>query len=348
MTAKKSKFAKLRAANPIAVAILVALVITVSGVGTLRFWYSQNLRPVSSSTATNYFTVEPGSSVHQIAVQLQRAKLIRSTQAFETYVRSNELHDRLQAGTYILSQSMNTHQIIKKMTSGDVAKNLLTILPGKRLDQIEQAFTKAGYSQAEIKAAFSPAQYKSHLALASLPTGASLEGYLYPDSFQKQTNTPASTIVGESLDEMQSNLTTPLTTAFAAKGLSIYQAITLASIIYQESGDPVYQPTVAQVFLSRLAASMPLGSDVTAFYASAVIGTTPNVNISSPYNTRINSGLPPGPIGNVTVDALQAVAHPASSDYLYFVAGDDGTLHFSHTEAQHQQDIAKYCTKQCS
>ncbi|HVO86843.1 MAG TPA: endolytic transglycosylase MltG [Candidatus Binatia bacterium] len=329
--------------------ILAALILfTVGGIWALRTWYSNSLKPVSvTATNSSYFTVKTGASVHEIATGLQKDGLIRSSKAFETYVRSNELNDKLQAGTYSLSPSMSTNAIVKKMVVGDVAKNLLTILPAQRLDQIKATFAKAGYSADEIAVAFNPASYPDHPALTSLPKGASLEGYLYPDSFQKQTDTPATTIVRESLDEMNQHLTPDITASFAAEGLSVYQGVTMASIVEQEADDPSVQPTIAQVFLLRLKQGMALGSDVTAFYASALAGQKPSVDIDSPYNTRIHTGLPPGPIGNVTESALQAVAHPTATTYLYFLAGDDKKIHFSYTEDQHEQDIEQFCSQAC-
>jgi UPF0755 protein len=294
------------------IVIMAALVI--GGVWALRTWYSHSLRPVSASTTQQDFKVGSGMSVHDIANGLAKAGLIRSAKAFETYVRSNEYTDKLQAGTYSLNPSMSTSAIVRKMVIGDVSRNLLTILPSKRLDQVKSVFKKAGYSDQEINSAFDPAQYADHPALTSLPKGASLEGYLYPDSFQKQSDTAASTIIRESLDEMNTHLSVDVTSGFAKQGLSTYQGVTLASIVAAETDDPAAQPMVAQVFLLRLKQNMALGSDVTAFYASALAGKKPSVAIESPYNTRIHPGLPPGPIGNVTDSALRAVAHPASTD----------------------------------
>jgi UPF0755 protein len=325
----------------------VCAVLIVGGVWLARAWYSNSLNPVSSSTETQYFTVESGTSLPDIAQNLQQAKLIRSARAFTTYVRSNEDQDKLQAGTYSLSPSMSVEQIVHKMVKGDVTRNLFTILPGKRLDQIEDAFIKAGYSQAQVEAAFNPATYAGHPALASLPAGATLEGYLYPDSFQKEVGTPAEVIIKGSLDEMANHLTADEINGFAAQGLNPYQGITLASIVLQETGSPADMPTVAQVFLLRLKKNITLGSDVTAFYASDIAHQPRSVGISSPYNTRIHPGLPPGPIGNVTGDALAAVAHPSNTDYLFFVAGDDGKVHFTHTQAEHEAAVKQYCTKQC-
>mgnify|MGYP001608599461 CR=1 FL=1 len=332
--------------------VLLIIILAILGLGGavigLRSWYNKNLTPVSQSAQTQYFTVSPGSGLHQIGVKLKSAGLIRSTRAFETYVRSNELHDKLQAGTYSLSPSMNVSQIVKKMVEGDVAKNLLTILPQKRLDEIKEAFAAAGYSKAEIEVAFNPGTHRSHLVLASLPPGASLEGYLYPDSFQKQADTPASTIVRESLDEMQKYLTADIINGFGAHSLNVFQAITLASIVAEETDDPQYQPTVAQVFYTRLVQGMRLESDPTAFYASAITGQQRSLSIDSPYNTYQNGGLPPGPISNMTYDALRAVANPSSTDYLFFVAGDDYKVHFSRTQAEHEDAVKKYCSELCA
>jgi UPF0755 protein len=210
-----------------------------------------------------------------------------------------------------------------------VAKNLLTILPAKRLDQIRAMFIASGYTADQVDAALDPGQYRDMPLLASLPPGATLEGFLYPDSYQKDAATPAATIVRESLDELNGHLTPDVLSGFSAQGLSVYRGVTLASIVAQESDDATAQPTIAQVFSTRLKQGIPLGSDVTAFYASSIAGISPSVTIESLYNTRIHPGLTPGPIGNVTDSALKAVAHPASTDYLFFLAGDDDKIYFS-------------------
>ncbi len=326
--------------------LAITAVLLVGGVVALRTWYSRNLQPVSSSLEKKYFTVSAGDTRAEIAKGLEQAGLIRSAKAFENYVRSHQISN-LQAGTYILSPSMDVPEIVNKISNGDVAKNLLTILPAKRLDQIKQAFVSAGYTQSQVDYAFNPELYADLPLLANLPPGASLEGYLYPDSFQKQSDTPAETIVRQSLQEMQKYLTADVISGLGAQGLSVHQGIILASIVEQETSDPRDQPTVAQVFLKRFKEGMMLGSDVTAFYASAIAGKEPTVFIESPYNTRIYNGLPPGPIGNFTASAIRSVAKPAPTDYVFFVAGDDGTLHFTYTAAEHQEAINKYCSEAC-
>jgi UPF0755 protein len=329
----------------IVLAVLLIVGLTAYGV---RGWYNRNLGAVSSSQEVVYFPVASGSSLHDISLDLKRANLIRSTTAFEAYVRGRQLYAKMKAGTYALSPSMSTPQIVDKIVEGKVSTTNITILPGKTIKQIKQTFKQAGYGDAEIDVALNPSTYPDEAVLAGLPAGASLEGFLYPDTFQRDNTTPAETIVRESLEEMQSHLTPDIVSGFSSQGLNVFQGVTLASVVYQEADSPASQPTVAQVFLSRLKQGMMLGSDVTAFYASQQAGRGNDVTYDSAYNTRLHGGLPPGPIGNMTDAALKAVAHPANSDYLFFVAGDDGTLHFTHTQAEHDQAVKQYCHKLCS
>lgn len=243
---------------------------------------------------------------------------------------------------------MSSQQIAEAIANGYIDRNWITILPGKRLDQIKQIFKGVGYSQTEVDSAFDVSNYSTEPLVANLPAGGTLEGLLYPDSFERASDTPVKVIIKESIEEMEAKLTPAIVSGFAAQGISTYQGLTLASIVYQEAGDAADEPTVAQVFLLRLQKGIMLGSDVTAFYAAALVGQGQTLGVDSPYNTRLHTGLPPGPIGNFTDTALKAVANPSKTDYLFFVAGDNGVLHFSHTEAEHERAIKQYCTKACS
>lgn len=329
----------------IATAILTAIVI--GGIISLKVWYEHNLAPVSSSTTTVYFTVEPGSSSHVIAENLKQSHLIRNVSVFETYLTANNLRGKLQAGTYSLSPSLGVRKIVTKMTHGEIATDLLTILPGKRLDQIKKAFRDAGYSKEEVEDAFKTAHYMGHPALASLPSGATLEGYLYPDSFQKDSNTKAKTIVRQSLDEMNKHLTPDIVAGFKKQNLSTAQAITLASIVIKETDNVEDMSKVAQVLLTRLKLGMRLQSDVTAFYGAAITGQPESVSVESSYNTYLHDGLPPGPVSNASKEALAAVASPAGTDYLFYVTGDNGTTYFSHTKEEHDAAVRQYCHRLC-
>ncbi len=326
---------------------MLFLVLVLATVGVWRY-YNQNLRPLDSkSTLATEITIPSGSTPTIIANQLHSGKIIRNAWTFERYVQSKGVSEDLQAGTYSLSPSQSVQDIVVQLTHGKVTTLLVTVLPGQRLAQIETALINDGFAKADVEAALQPTAYENNAALVDKPVGASLEGYLYPDSFQRTSSTTASQIVQESIAEMQKHLTPSIRAAFAAKGLSTYQGIILASIIEQEVSNQSDRAQAAQVFLKRQSTGMMLGSDVTAMYGSRLAGQGTSLSYDSPYNTLIHTGLPPTPISNVSDSSLQAVANPATTDWLYFVAGDDGTTHFSKTFEEHQAATAQYCHKLC-
>jgi UPF0755 protein len=128
----------------------------------------------------------------------------------------------------------------------------------------------------------------------------------------------------------------------------LYEGITLASIVQREASTPADQQQVAQVFYSRLAIGMQLGSDVTYQYIADKTGVARDPGLDSPYNTRRYTGLPPGPIAVPGSSALLAVANPAEGDYLYFLAGDDGATYFARSLAEHEANIVDHCAVNCS
>lgn len=314
-----------------------------------RHIYYSDLQPLSSNQKTQIFSVASGSSVKQIADKLQQAKLIRSSWAFQLYVHSQDNANQLQAGTYALSPSESLVNIVNTIAKGKVATNLVTIVPGTRIDQVRASLINHGFSPSAVDKALDPSLYADLPVLAFKPANVStLEGFLWPDSFEKQPNTDPSVIIRESLVEMGKHLTSTVQTSFANEGLSTYQGLTLASIILQEVNKPADQAQAAQVFLSRLKMGMMLGSDVTARYGSITAGQSPNLTYDSAYNTLLHPGLPPTPISNVNLTSLYAATHPANTSYLYFVSGDNGNTYFSNTLQQQQSDKQTYCHKLCS
>lgn len=334
--------------RPLLVVVFVLVLSLIGSVVYVRHQYYEMLKPLSASQKSQLFTVELGSTAAEIGAQLKEAGLIKETWAFEWYIRNNNLRDKLQAGSYYLRPNQSVQEITNVLTQGKVATDLITILPGQRLDQLRQSFIRSGFATDEVDAALDPTKYKDHAALADKPANANLEGYLYPESFQKHADTKPSEIITASLDEMQKRLTPEVRAGFVKQGLTVHQGVILASIVEQEVSNQADRPKVAQVFLTRLKQDMQLGSDVTAFYGAIKAGKTPSVTYDSPYNTRIHTGFPPGPISNVTGSSLSAVASPANTDFLYFVAGDDGVTYFSHTLAEHEALTAEHCKKLCN
>ncbi len=327
---------------------ILLLILVVGATVLVRQVYYEKLKPVSPSQKTQLVTVQQGASLDVIANNLENDGLIRSAWAFKLYVSSKQVRSDLQAGTYAFAPSQTVAQIVSQLTHGKIATNEITILPGQRIDQIKTSLINDGFNDADVEKALDPAQYAGNSALVDKPAGASLEGYLFPDTFQKDANTTPKDIVTQSLAAMQKQLAPDLRSAFAKQGLGTYQAIVLASMVEQEANNATDRQQVAQVFLTRLSQNMTLGSDVTAFYGATLAGKSKSTTYDSAYNTLLYKGLPPTPISNVSMQSLQAVAHPANTDWLFFVAGDDGTVHFSKTLEEHQALIQQYCQKLCA
>jgi UPF0755 protein len=188
----------------------VSLAILIAGTIAVRSIYNAGLGPVSKSQATQLFVVEKGSTVRQIADKLQEDKLIKSAWAMELYVHSKDLGDKLQAGTYAFSPSQGTASVVKTLTRGDISKKLVVILPGRRIDQIRADLINQGFDPASVDNALKPSQYNGLAILAFKPANVnSLEGLLWPDSFQKDSTTTPEMIIRQSLRESMGKQITP-------------------------------------------------------------------------------------------------------------------------------------------
>jgi UPF0755 protein len=318
----------------------ILLLVVVIGSVLVNHSYANRLKPLSDSRQTQYVTIASGASPTDIGQLLFDAHLIRSSDAFVWYITTHNQRDRLQAGTYRLAPNMSTPTIADMIASGKVASDLVTIIPGQTLTEIRKVFITAGFTVNSVDTALRADQYAGNAALADNPATATLEGFLYPDSYQKTSATTPQEIITQALAEMQQHMTADVRNGFAQQGLSVYQGVTLASVIEQEVPGQTDRNQVAQVFLLRLRQGMKLGSNVTKDYAKAANDPS--------YDTFQVAGLPAGPIGAVSDSSLQAAAHPSATDWLYFVTGDDGHTYFSHTYTEHQALVAKYCHKLCS
>ncbi|HSW81531.1 MAG TPA: endolytic transglycosylase MltG [Candidatus Saccharimonas sp.] len=324
-------------------AVILTLVATVAGA---YFWYKDALKPVSTAQNHVSLTVNQGATIDQVITLLQQKNLIKNALALQIFVKFHGL-TTVKTGIYAFSPSQPPEEILAWLEQGKVDTFKVTILPGKTLVELKKIFMADGFTSQQVDDAYAHA-YDNPL-LADKPATASLEGYLYPDTFFATSQTSLEGIFAQSFDEFEKKLeNTGLKQKLSQKGFSVFQGITLASIVEQEVSNAADRRQVAQVFELRLQQGVTLGSDVTYHYAAALLGVAPSPTLDSPYNTRLYKGLPPGPIGNFSFDALQAVADPAPGDYLFFVAGDDGMTHFAHTDQEHQSNIANYCQKLCA
>jgi UPF0755 protein len=328
------------------------------GVGSW-VWYQSSLAPVIQADKGRVrVEIVAGSSPADIAETLKEKKLIRNVLAFDIYTRLTSTRSSLQAGTYSLSPSESVSEIVKHLTSGKTDEFSLTFFPGgtltdpsdkplKEKTDVTSVLLRAGYTEDEIKTAL--AKTYNHPLFTDKPAGTTLEGYVYGETYKFSSGASVEEILERTFDEMYAQIQdNNLIEGFKAQGLNLYEGITLASIIQREVSGQDDQKQVAQVFYKRLREDMPLGADSTFIYGAQLLGATPSVDLASPYNTRIHSGLPPGPIASPGVTALIATAAPAPGDYLYFVSGDDGTNYFSRTLEEHEANTRQYCHANCS
>ncbi|HSE61821.1 MAG TPA: endolytic transglycosylase MltG [Candidatus Saccharimonadales bacterium] len=326
---------------------LVVLVLSAIAAGVAGyFWYQDALKAKSDSTESVRFTVDQGETADAVATQLEQKGIIKSALATQIYIKIAGKGD-IKAGNYLFSPNQPPAEIFQWLSEGKVDTFKVTVLPGITLTEIKKDLQKYHYSAEAIDEAF--AKQYTHPVLEGKPAGTSLEGYLYPETYYVTSDTTVEQLIGAALDEFQKQIEKlSLRPMLAQESFTLYQGITLASIIEKEVTNTSDQRQVAQVFEKRLKEGMVLGSDVTYHYGAKLLGVAASPDVDSPYNTRKVTGLPPGPIANFHIDALKAVAEPAQGDYLFFVAGDDGVTHFARTNAEHEANIRQYCQKLCS
>ncbi len=338
----------------------VAALLVISAAGAYG-WYQWSLQRDTGKTCVSVVTdvvIKSGMTPEQIGAMLEEAGYIRSSLGFVMYTRLAGAQSDLQSGTYQMGNcAYSVPEIVEMLTKGKASELKITFYPGatlrdptntpsaKRTD-VYTMLQRAGYSESEIEAALS-AEY-THPLFVSKPAGTSLEGYVYGETYQFAAGTSAQDALKHTFDVYYQQLKDHnIIDRAKQRGLTLYEAITLASIIEREVQSPADRRQVAQIFYLRLKRNISLGADATFVYAARQQNKTPTIDFESPYNTRLHAGLPPGPIASPSLTALEAVADPAAGDYLYFVSGDDGKTYFAHTEAQHQANIEKHCQKLC-
>ncbi|MEJ2706202.1 MAG: endolytic transglycosylase MltG [Anaerolineales bacterium] len=294
------------------------------------------------------FDIGLGESTYAISQRLQSEGLITNAQAFRDYLVYSGLDTSLQAGEYQLSPRMTPLEIAQALQDATPSEVSFNIIPGWRLEEIAAALPTSGLEitpEAFLQAAQSPPPGVDWLN--ALPAHATLEGFLFPDSYRLPRDLDVRGLIASILSNFESKVDSEILGGFERQGLTLYQAVTLASIVEREAVVDEEMPLIASVFLNRLNAGMKLDSDPTVQYAigyNAGRGgwwTNPlsleDLQTNSPYNTYVYDGLPPGPIANPSLQALRAVAFPAKTPYYYFRAtcDDSGKHIFSETFQEH-------------
>ncbi len=321
-------------------------------------------QPADPDGAPRQFVVQPGATARTIAENLAGAGLITDARLFEAYVRANGLAPRLQAGVYQLSPGMTIPEIAQALQNARAPEIVIRVGEGWRLEQTADYLTQrvgldgAEYKRRGLTGDLSGLDVARYDFLASRPAGASLEGFLYPDTYRLPAEgATALDLIGRQLDNFAEKVMPAWQTAQAAEAtqLTLYQVLTLASIVEREAVIDDERPLIAGVYLNRLARGMRLQADPTVQYA---MGYQPDTGrwwktpvyleeydrVDSPYNTYKVEGLPPGPICSPSIKSIQAVLAPERHDYLYFVAEPGGTGRhvFARTFEEHLENVRRY------
>jgi UPF0755 protein len=277
-----------------------------------------------------------------IAARLQEAGVVRSQVAFLSLTVARGRLRHLKAGEYEIPRDASTLDIVDLLASGRVRQHLVLHPEGATVSELARLLENARLAQAEdvIRAA-SDERLRRSLGVA----GPSLEGYLYPDTYQFVRGMSVDEMLGRMVQRMRAKITPDVLARARARGLDMHGLLTLASIIEREAVDASEQRLISAVFWNRLALDMPLQADPTVQYAMAKERRTltrTDLGTDHPYNTYARRGLPPGPIASPGLPAIAAAVDPAPVKYLYFVARDDRRHHFSTTVAEHNAAVARY------
>lgn len=300
-------------------------------------WRAEALRPVDPGAAPQRFTIAPGEPTGQLVARLHAEGLLREADLFSNYLVYSGRDTQLQAGTFELSAAMSGVELATALLDPTPEHVTLVILPGWRLEEIAASLPSAGIRVAPEEFLRLASSTPNELAVqAEMPIGSSLEGFLLPGSYEIPREADATTLLLTLLqsDVFATYMTPQLLAGFQAQGLSVYDALILASIVEREAVIHAEMPLIAAVFHNRLDIDMKLQADPTVQYAVGYDGrgqwwpsplTAADLQTDSPYNTYMYAGLPPSPIAAPSAEALQAVAFPASSPYYFFQALCDGS-----------------------
>lgn len=322
----------------------LAIVISISGfmLGTVAYDLAQ---PVSTTVANPIIvTVKPGMSARDIGDMLYAKGLIKDVFLFRVVARIEGMENSLQAAEYAFTPNMSVQRIVKMLATGEISYRQFTIPEGYTINQIAALLEEKQLADAAkfkgLAKDLAPYEY-----IPSKPEQVyRVEGFAFPDTYKVKQGITEEQLLRMMVYQFNEQFTPAMREKAAQMGLSVYDAITLASLVEKEAQVEAERPIIAGIFLKRLQMHMPLQSCATIQY---ILGypkaelTIEDTEIPSPFNTYLHMGLPPGPIANPGIASIQAVLNPASTDYLYFVADNSGKHHFSKTYTEHLAAISK-------
>ncbi len=309
-------------------------------------------RPAGTDDTTVTFAVRSGDTTTVIGDRLQAAGLVRDAEVFRLYVRSQGADGKLEAGDYRLRSTMSVAEIATVLRHAKAAASTVTLREGLRAEETADVLA-AGTSQssAGLLAVMKTGRF-DYAALKDKPAAASLEGYLFPDTYEIAATATPTQVVDLLLKTFDQRVTAAMRQQAAARQQTIFQVLTVASLVEREAQLASERPIIASVYLNRLAKGMALEADSTVQYALGydskgktwwrTLALDDLRRDAGPYSTYLNRGLPPGPICSPGLASIQAVLAPAKTDYLYYYAKGDGSHAFARTFEEHQQNMKTY------
>jgi UPF0755 protein len=295
--------------------------------------------------AEQFVEIPAGAGSRTIGDRLVEAGIVRDATSFRVGLYISRKGRHLQAGEYRFDRAMTPMEVIDKLARGDVYVINITFPEGLTMAEMGKIYEthELGPASAFVMAARDPSAIK-----ALDPAARDLEGYLFPETYLLSRRSDAPQLVRLMTERFEHVFTPDLRQAAAARGLTVRQAVTLASIVEKEASRPEERPIVAAVYENRLRIGMALQCDPTVIYALDRAGKyTGNLRrddlaFDSPYNTYRYPGLPPGPIASPGRASLEAAVHPAQVDFLYFVSRNDGSHEFARTLEEHNRNVQKW------
>ena len=304
-------------------------------------------QPVAHNSADRVITIEPGMGPRAIAMRLADAGIVENPNSLAVYLYATGRSGNLKAGDYKFASPITPLQAVDKIRRGEVALERFTVPEGfNRFDIADSLATRtAKGSRADFLRLMNDTTSIAQWA----PGASNLEGYLFPDTYNYTGRTTAEELIKAMVKRFDEVFTQEWAARAAARGMTVQQIVTLASIIEKEAAVPEDRPLIASALYNRLKRGMPLAADPTFIYAALLeddYDGNPNQprhrRRRSPYNTYIYPGLPPGPIASPGRASLEAALYPAETEYLYYVLSTGGKHKFSRTAAEHEVAVAEY------
>jgi UPF0755 protein len=300
------------------------------------------------SGAEQFVDVPAGAGPAAISRRLRDAGVVRDEYSFRVALWRSGQARRLQAGEYRFDQPISAREVIDKLARGDVFLRPITFPEGLTIPQMAQIYARDSGGSAND---FAHAAQNAALVREIDPVARDLEGYLFPNTYSLPRSTTAAQLVERMVTAFRDVLTPELVDRAAARGLSVRQLVTLASLVEKETAKADERPIVAAVYVNRLKIGMGMQCDPTVIYALERAGrytgnlTRDDLRFDSPYNTYRYAGLPPGPIAAPGRASLEAAANPADVPYIYFVSRNDGSHVFATTLDDHNRNVFEYQKK---